>query len=476
MNFIKFAGLTALIAGSVLVGCSSDDTTADPGTAGAAGTGDAGAAGAAGAAAGAGGSAAGAGGSAAGAGGSAAGAAGGDGTGTGPAAGLLCKSSGKNAFQTYGSAFGAVRDGIIGNVAAELGKGGTPGFGPSFNSVAADPAKLAALEANLGDFLVFVYGGPNNYKGQSMTDAHKDLAITQAQYDYFLTNDVVKALTDKGVPQKDIDTCFAPPLVDKAFVATIVTKLSRGAGGRIMVTWKRVLVGLAAGSGLLVGLIGFAHTAPGRPLKPLLFAANKAMGAQPDKKAGGACPLGYSKDTPPQEIETRRQQSVAEYKGASPAQARPALAFSLGKTTRTEVESWASSGKITCTSSQGPLRLTCAHVPGSALTAGFGGLDADEIYLQFNPSQQLVSVGTVRSTHDAEAAIRADSTIADELSRQLGAPTIVRGERSQAYLTGGLLRQVRTEFRFSDYFATTSLTSVGQGRLVISERYELLAG
>jgi hypothetical protein len=242
-----------------------------------------------------------------------------------------------------------------------------------------------------------------------------------------------------------------------------------------MVTWKRVLVGLMAGSGLIVGLIGFAHTAPGRPLKPLLFAANKAVGAKGDGKTGGACPLGYTKDSSPQEIEARRQKMVAEYKGAAPAQARPALGFSLGTSTRAEVDQWAATQKVTCTAPHGSAQLTCSHVPASAM-AGFGGLDADEIYLQFNPDNHLVSVGTVRSTRDPEAAIRSDSAIADELSRQLGAPTIVRGERSQAFLTGGLLRQVRTEFRFSDYFATTSLTSVGQGRLVISERYELLAG
>ena len=243
-----------------------------------------------------------------------------------------------------------------------------------------------------------------------------------------------------------------------------------------MVTWKRVLVGLAVGSGLLVGLIGFAHTAPGRPLKPLLFAANKAVGGGPDGKTGGACPLGYTKGSSPAEIEAHRQQRVAEFKGAAPAQARPAFAFSLGATTRGEVEQWVTAQKLSCAATHGSTaQLTCSHVPGAALAAGFGGLDADEIYLQFNPNNQLVSVGTVRSTHDAEAAIRADSSIAGELSRQLGAPTIVRGERSQTYLTGGLLRQVRTEFRFSDYFATTSLTSMGQGRLVISERYELIA-
>jgi truncated hemoglobin YjbI len=142
----------------------------------------------------------------------------------GPGASLKC-ASGKNAFDTYGvDAFLKVNDSIIGNVAAELGKP-APGFGPSFGPVAADPAKLATLKQNLGDFLVFAYGGPNNYKGKSMKDSHAGLDITQAQYDFFLTNQVVKALTDNGVPEADVTACFAPPLVDKAFLADIVTKL-----------------------------------------------------------------------------------------------------------------------------------------------------------------------------------------------------------------------------------------------------------
>lgn len=238
--------------------------------------------------------------------------------------------------------------------------------------------------------------------------------------------------------------------------------------------WKRLLAGSVIASGLFVGLVGFAHTKPGRPLRPMLVVLNKAMGAQPQAK-GGACPLGYDQGGTPADMEAARQRSVAQFKGATPSPTRPALAFTLKKTSRQEIEGWAKEHGVSCNAKQGPLRLTCAAVPASALPATLGALGADEIYFQFDPSGLLVSVGTVRSSQDPQLAADAQDAIVRELTRQLGAPSSSRGEPGVAYLQGGLLRQARAEFRFSDYYATSSATSVGRGRFVISERYELLA-
>ena len=155
------------------------------------------------------------------------GAAGNNGVGTGPGSALKCESSGKNAYETYGSAFGAVNDAIIANVTSEITANGDTNLGPSFsNSLKGGQLKNnpESFKQNLADFLVFAYGGPNNYKGRSMEAAHTGLAITQAQYDYFITNVVVKALTDKGVPMGDVTSCFAGPVTDASFVATIVGK------------------------------------------------------------------------------------------------------------------------------------------------------------------------------------------------------------------------------------------------------------
>ncbi len=159
------------------------------------------------------------------------------GGGTGPAANLACASSGKNAFSTYGAAaFVAVNEQIFANVNAEVTANGTKNLGDSFTkigdkSLPATSDDLPTFKGTLAAFLVYVYGGPSlitytdgkSYAGQQdMVAAHTGFAITSAQYDYFLANVVVPALKAKGVPDGDVSSCFAPPLLDAGFKASIV--------------------------------------------------------------------------------------------------------------------------------------------------------------------------------------------------------------------------------------------------------------
>ena len=159
------------------------------------------------------------------------------GNGTGPAATLACKSSGQNAFTTYGApAFVAVNEQIFTNVFAELKANGNTNLGGAFGLIGSGnpPATIdsaATFKGNLAAFLVYVYGGPSKitytdgvtYAGpQDMGQAHAGLNITSSQYDYFVSSIIVPALTAKGVPMGDVSSCFAPPLVDPAFKAKIV--------------------------------------------------------------------------------------------------------------------------------------------------------------------------------------------------------------------------------------------------------------
>ena len=147
----------------------------------------------------------------------------------GPGASLACTSSGKNAWDTYGvNAFVAVNESIFTNVGTELGANGTTNLGNSFQGGA---VVTPAFKGNLAAFLVYVYGGPTSitytdnvmYTGpQDMTAKHTGLAITSSQYDYFVTNIVVPSLTGNGVPNGDVSSCFAPPLVDASFKASVV--------------------------------------------------------------------------------------------------------------------------------------------------------------------------------------------------------------------------------------------------------------
>lgn len=168
-------------------------------------------------------------------------------TATGPGASLKCDSSGKNAFATYGAdAFVAVNKKIFANVGAEITAHSTANLGDSFTKVGTgSPASTAdnggVFEGKLAAFLVFAYGGPDHitytdgkmYTGpQDMVAAHTGLGITGAQYDYFVANIIVPALTSSGVKHgaggaadpNDVASCFAPIVTDATFKASIVGK------------------------------------------------------------------------------------------------------------------------------------------------------------------------------------------------------------------------------------------------------------
>jgi hypothetical protein len=153
----------------------------------------------------------------------------------GPGAALKCTSSGKNAWDTYGvNAFVAVNESIVSLVLAD-----TSGeLGDSFSKIGSgNPPSTAddapTFKGKLAAFLVYAYGGPTSIKytdgktytgPQNMVTAHAGLAITTDQYNYFIMNQVVPALTMNGVPDEDVSSCFAPVVTDPAFVASIVGK------------------------------------------------------------------------------------------------------------------------------------------------------------------------------------------------------------------------------------------------------------
>ena len=118
---------------------------------------------------------------------------------------------------TYGSAVPLVAQQITEAAAAD------PEFAPFFAPLVAEgtPA-VEAFEASLANFISDAYGCSTGlYTGPSMESAHAGMGITQAQYDDFITL-IAGVLASDGVTADDINYCFAPPLVDPAFSATIV--------------------------------------------------------------------------------------------------------------------------------------------------------------------------------------------------------------------------------------------------------------
>lgn len=123
-------------------------------------------------------------------------------------------------FDKYGmAAFVAVNNSIIDlAVAAPEAEIGT-----TFTALAAEGGpRVEEFRTNLANFLVLVYGGPDNYTGPTIAEAHVGLGITSDQYDYFVSDVIVPALMENGVEMDDITGCFAPPVTDPAFKAMIV--------------------------------------------------------------------------------------------------------------------------------------------------------------------------------------------------------------------------------------------------------------
>jgi hypothetical protein len=127
--------------------------------------------------------------------------------GTSVDAGVPCSST---MFAKYGAAgFTAVNSSIINKAVAAP----TASVGTSFQGLS--QMQAMQLTNNLAAFLVQAYGGPKNYAGKDMKAAHMGLNITEAQYDYFISNVVVPALSENGVAMDDITNCFAPPVTEK---------------------------------------------------------------------------------------------------------------------------------------------------------------------------------------------------------------------------------------------------------------------
>jgi hemoglobin len=67
-----------------------------------------------------------------------------------------------------------------------------------------DDKKAAEFKKNMVAFISSASGGPSPYKGKNMKEAHKDMGITDAEFDA-TAQALVKALKKNGVKQTEID-------------------------------------------------------------------------------------------------------------------------------------------------------------------------------------------------------------------------------------------------------------------------------
>lgn len=231
---------------------------------------------------------------------------------------------------------------------------------------------------------------------------------------------------------------------------------------------RAVLVALASLAGLLVVLtavIGFAHTRPGRPVLAWL---GKTTGF--GVKSGG-CPLGYDRAATPEQREVARVSFAASHGGTERAAGRPALGFTLDRTTRDDVAAWARAHRVACAQGKGPADLSCEAVPDGLLPEAFRGVGAETVWFTFGAADHLVSVIAIAHSDTPDRIGATFASVARDLDRETGAPALTSG--SPASLASGLLYQASAEYRFRDYYAVARATNVGNG-YALTEEYRSL--
>jgi hypothetical protein len=230
-------------------------------------------------------------------------------------------------------------------------------------------------------------------------------------------------------------------------------------------------VSLALGAAF-TGVVGFAHTQPGKPLLALM---GRTMGSHAAAKTGGKCPFGYDVKASPVAKEAARRQFASSHAGADRAQARPALGFELDKTTRSEVTQWAEAHDIKCVVPKSGSDLDCSDVPAEALPDRESGIGLHSLWLTFGSGDTLTSAVGVRRDTSVAVISAAFKRVTDDVSREAGPPAKTLGDPSPATLSSGALYQASAEYRFRNYFVIARATNMGAAQgFVITEEYRSL--
>ncbi len=238
--------------------------------------------------------------------------------------------------------------------------------------------------------------------------------------------------------------------------------MTKGRGSRV---WK--VVGVPTGLAVaFVGLMGLGHTSLGRPLMPLV--------ALIEHHGSGACPFGYGAKATPEQRERARDVFAASHRGEEVAMARPALGFSLDRTTKADVYAWASASGVSCSEPRGGHDLECSNIPDSVVPAMLRGASIQSLSLDFGEGQRLLSLTVIRHDGSAAAVSAAFQAVSRNLTSEAGAPSAVAGDPSAEWLSAGALRQASAEFRFKNYYAVARATNMGGHGYLLTEVYRSL--
>ncbi len=226
---------------------------------------------------------------------------------------------------------------------------------------------------------------------------------------------------------------------------------------------NKTLKRLAAGGGIsllaFTGLIGFAHTEAGRPIMQLLMSLS-------------GCPVSLD-GADPVAVEQFRVEQMRERAGSRPAAAHPALSFTLGQTSKAEVQAWADASGARCESKRGGSAIQCRGVilPQQARACA---PSIDDLHLQFDAADRLVAVDAFRRGLDGARAVAIFEETGTRLDDSVGPATAEHGDASPDNLEAGHYHHASREYHYSDYVARITLTSFPGRGVRMREQYNFV--
>lgn len=202
---------------------------------------------------------------------------------------------------------------------------------------------------------------------------------------------------------------------------------------------------------LIVGGIGYLHTAEGRKL-PIARTLLSWIGVE--------CPLGRGLSA--ETVEASRQKGVSAYQGTAQAPARPALGLVLDVSTEADGKAWASRMNLECEKVvKGEVFLKCREKNTPATYT-----------LAFKPNGKLAALDVFRRNVSRKSIQPLLDASKKYLSEQLGSPQEHRGELEGDFLLhGNGLNTAYVRYKFKDYVATVTAAYLPWSGLMLHEQY-----
>jgi hypothetical protein len=207
------------------------------------------------------------------------------------------------------------------------------------------------------------------------------------------------------------------------------------------------LIALAA-----TAVIGVLHTKLGRPLLAKL----------------GGCPVQSATQD---DLERIRHIAVAQnVTDNALAPARVALGFKLDVTTDDEVHAWASKNSVSCDDDTAKGQIICKDVPGKFL--GDDQVEpVEELTFAFSAKHQLVNLLALRHGLDSTRASKVFLERRGRLEKEIGPPSHSAGETSPEFFDQDILRTAIVDYRYKDYEAEVSATTMFDRKITVREHY-----